>query len=144
MRFYHPPPPPRGNKRVSVVFHLTQPPSGVERKIFELTHIMMPKMKLSQDISKWHDQQCVDWRIPDLISERNLVTVNPLLCQKHCQNLGNFPISETSQDFDSCLAKKWIICCPIRTLRLNLSSSDQSTSHRAIFKCLGKVPLLAS
>ena len=31
MRFYHPPP-PRGNKMVSVVFHLTQPPSGVERK----------------------------------------------------------------------------------------------------------------
>ena len=50
--------------------------------------------------------------------------------------ISRFP--KNSRDFDSHLAKKWITCYPIRIVRPGLESSHQSTSDRAVFKCMGK------
>ena len=103
------------NKMASVVFHLTQPPSGAEGKMSQLTPIMKPKIFFfSPDIKNITNRRVLMREFQIWSQNSNRKTFTPLFGQKTVKILRNRGKSGKYQDFNSFfLAKKWVKSFPI-------------------------------
>ena len=76
-------------KMASVVFHFTQLPSNAEGKMFQLTPIMKPTIKLFPKHLKIAHQTFFEKVLPDLVSKLRWESIYSTFRSKHGQNLEN-------------------------------------------------------